>query len=87
MEAEMTAKGYNFSGLEKMAQNRVRETHCWWPQLHPGVKGNDDDDEDYFLFQVNKQNKWLFYEFSSTDSKSKNKQHQSFIHVCTFQVL
>ena len=24
MEAEMAAKGYNFSGLEKMAQNRVR---------------------------------------------------------------
>ena len=27
MEAEMAAKGYNFSGLEKMAQNRVRWKH------------------------------------------------------------
>ena len=27
MEAEMEAKGYNFSGLEKMAQNRVQWKH------------------------------------------------------------
>ena len=27
MEAEMAAKGYNFSELEKMAQNRVRWKH------------------------------------------------------------
>ena len=27
MEAEMAAKGFNFSGLEKMAQNRVRWKH------------------------------------------------------------
>ena len=27
METEMAAKGYNFSGLEKMAQNRVRWKH------------------------------------------------------------
>ena len=27
MEAEMAAKDYNFSGLEKMAQNRVRWKH------------------------------------------------------------
>ena len=27
IEAEMAAKGYNFSGLEKMAQNRFRWKH------------------------------------------------------------
>ena len=35
------------------------EAHCWWPMLHPGVKGDDDDDDDdvrkSLLLKLNKR--------------------------------
>ena len=61
MEAEMVAKGYNFSGLEKMAQNCVR-----WRSivdglymLHPGAKGNDDDDDVFYCLIKASKTFWV----------------------------